>query len=94
VHKRRLWKKIPYEPKGQQLRMNPPHEIRDLLPYEPERQQLRMNSPHMLTEHLQRHNLHTIRKRHHQRCKTPMRIRTPKSAKHSASSSNFADSGS
>jgi len=44
VHKRRLWKKIPYEPKGQQLRMNPPHEIRDLLPYEPERQQLRIDT--------------------------------------------------
>ncbi|KAN0072525.1 hypothetical protein V8E54_009454 [Elaphomyces granulatus] len=28
----------------EQLRMNPPHEIRDLLPYEPERQQLRMDT--------------------------------------------------
>ena len=28
VHKRRLWKKIPYEPKRQQLRMNSIHEIK------------------------------------------------------------------
>jgi hypothetical protein len=35
VHKRGLWKKIPYEPKRQQLRMDT---VKDLLPYEPERQ--------------------------------------------------------
>ena len=52
---------------------------------------------HILTEHLQRHNLrmpiryrHMIRKLYH-RCKTPMRIRTPKSANHNVSSMNFAE---
>ncbi|KAN0067008.1 hypothetical protein V8E54_014932 [Elaphomyces granulatus] len=109
VHKRRLWKKIPYEPKGQQLRMNPPHEIRDLLPYEPERQQLRMAvttdelsirgqrptkaQPNPVRNYGRTHTTRHMNRKLYHRCKTPMRIRTPKSANHNnVSSMNFAES--
>ncbi|KAN0068470.1 hypothetical protein V8E54_013194 [Elaphomyces granulatus] len=81
---------LPYEPERQQLRMDA---VKNFRPYKPERQML-----HILTKHLQRHNLrmpirhrHMIRKLYH-RCKTPMRIRTPKSANHNVSSMNFAES--
>jgi len=87
---------LPYEPERQYLRMNSPYQVKDLLPYEPERQHYGWTL-HILTEHLQRHNLrmpirhrHMIRKLYH-RCKTPMRIRTPKSANHNVSSMNFAE---
>jgi hypothetical protein len=83
--------------------MNSPYQAKDLLPYEPERQQLRMDAVknfrpykperqmlHILTKH--HTTRHMIRKLYH-RCKTPMRIRTPKSANHNnVSSMNFAES--